>query len=146
MNIVNQITQAAKNVDQPITLIGAEAVTHIRQRVVMSYCSRFDKRFLWEHFIGAEGLHDSQGWIRLRTLNAGVTVIMFFNPEDDPAGFEFESLPDVSAVLGECFGFEFYITDRENTFVICFNHHDMLIGAGKAAEWIRQMKANEVRQ
>ncbi|MDB5356481.1 MAG: hypothetical protein JWN24_2934 [Phycisphaerales bacterium] len=143
MHISNQIADAAKNAAKPIVLIGAEAVTHIRRRVILSYCNRFDTGFLWEHLIGAEGIQDSAGWLRLKSLNVTAPVILFFNPEDDPAGFEFKSLPDVPAVLGECFGFEFYLTDREKSFVISFNHHDMLIGAGKAAEWIRQMKGNE---
>lgn len=50
--------------------------------------------------------------------------------------FEFTHRRDIVAVLAECTGFEFYLTDVEATFLLCFNHHDVLIAAGDARPWL----------
>ena len=34
---------------------------------------------------------------------------------------------------------EFYITDRDQSYVICFNHHDVLYGCGAAKEWVEKL-------
>ena len=31
--------------------------------------------------------------------------------------------------------FEFYLTNRDTTYLVCFNHHDFLIGTGEATQW-----------
>jgi hypothetical protein len=43
---------------------------------------------------------------------------------------------DAVAVLAESTGFEFYLTDIDATFLLCFNHHDFLIAAGDARPWL----------
>lgn len=37
------------------------------------------------------------------------------------------------------FGFEFYITNFETEYVICFNHHDCLLGCGTAKKWVESL-------
>jgi hypothetical protein len=63
---------------------------------------------------------------------------MFFDRDRDESGVVFEAGSCLVNVLGECTGFEFYLTDLEGDYVICFNHHDFLIGTGSAETWIRE--------
>ncbi len=50
--------------------------------------------------------------------------------------FELAHGRDAVAILEECTGFEFYLTNVEAKFLVCFNHHDFLIAAGDAAPWL----------
>lgn len=35
------------------------------------------------------------------------------------------------------FNVEFYVTNKNNEYLLCFNHHDVLIACGDATEWIK---------
>ena len=39
-------------------------------------------------------------------------------------------------MLEETYGYEFYVTDEECTYLICFNHHDILYTCGRAIKWL----------
>lgn len=41
---------------------------------------------------------------------------------------------DLNYLLSETYGFEFYITDKECSYLLCFNHHDILYGCGRAED------------
>lgn len=36
----------------------------------------------------------------------------------------------IKEIIGECFGFEYYIISRNKKWLICENHHSRLIGSG----------------
>lgn len=53
--------------------------------------------------------------------------------EDDSEGFYpiYDCNPRViKSVIGECFGFEYYIISKDMTWLLCENHHSILIGSG----------------
>ena len=58
---------------------------------------------------------------------------------DDEHAFLIANGVELQTILGESFGFEFYITDRDQSYVICFNHHDVLYGCGAAREWVEEL-------
>jgi hypothetical protein len=54
--------------------------------------------------------------------------------EDDEEVFFpiYETQPEViQQVIGECFGFEYYIIDKNKDWLICETHHNQLIGIGE---------------
>jgi hypothetical protein len=61
----------------------------------------------------------------------GRPCLMLFNPGDERLGFQFGSGRDVEAVLGRCRAFEFLLTDREASYVMCLDHHERA-----AADWL----------
>ena len=63
---------------------------------------------------------------------------MFFNEDEDQAMFHFADGAEVVPVLEECTPFEFYLTDDSAAYLICFNHHDVLLATGTAAPWLEQ--------
>lgn len=65
---------------------------------------------------------------------------MFFNDFDEKAMFKIKNGMDLDFLLSGTSGFEFYVTDLEYSYLICFNHHDMLYGCGKAIQWIEKLK------
>ena len=54
-------------------------------------------------------------------------------------GFRFEHIEELERVLDETSAFELYLTDPQSSYVVAFNHHDMLIGTGDATAWVRSL-------
>lgn len=54
-------------------------------------------------------------------------------------GYKFFDVNDVVSLLSEFYGYEFYITNNSKDFVLCFNHHDYLIGCGKVVTKIKNI-------
>ena len=45
----------------------------------------------------------------------------------------YEALPEIIGhVIGECFGFEYYIIAKDKKWLLCENHHNRLIGVGES--------------
>ena len=65
---------------------------------------------------------------------------MFFNESDDKNAFLIPNGAELQKILEDSFGFEFYITNKNYSYLICFNHHDILYGSGEAKEWVRRLK------
>ena len=63
-------------------------------------------------------------------------TVMLFQPENELAMIEFRHGSDIGAVLGECFGFEFYLTSHTLDYFLVFNHHDCVVAAGSARDWL----------
>lgn len=97
---------------------------------------------LWENLNQYEALNDDKAWSYLKDFVRDNACIMFFNQEDDKEMFLIQSGNDLNYVLSETYGFEFYITDRKCSYLMCFNDHDILYGCGTAIEWIKSLKIN----
>jgi hypothetical protein len=93
---------------------------------------------LWEAVRFGASVHDAQGWQRIAEYVGDKPCYMMFNPDDGAEVFRFESGHDLAKVLNDTFGFEFYVTDEEFTFLLCFNHHDMLLANGRATDWLKR--------
>jgi hypothetical protein len=62
---------------------------------------------------------------------------VWFIVEDDSLPFYpvYDAIPRaISAVIGECYGFEYYIVQRDLEWLLCENHHNRMIGVGKNVE------------
>jgi len=48
----------------------------------------------------------------------------------------------VVELLGETFGFVFFVTNDNADYLLCYDDHNCLIGFGSAASWIGEMKSH----
>ena len=55
-----------------------------------------------------------------------------------------QSGEDLNYILSETYGFEFYITDKQCSYLLCFSDHDILYGCGTAKEWIERIKKKDI--
>ena len=80
--------------------------------------------------------------IVLRILHSygNVLRIMFFNKSDDKNAFLIPNGTELYKILEDSFGFEFYITNQNHSYLLCFNHHDILYGSGEAKKWISEIE------
>lgn len=109
-------------------------------RILESIRRRFtagdqDRRNLWEEFEDDLSRKCIDGWQRLCEFPEPHPLILFQDTSEFE-GFSFPASESLHRVLAESPGFEFYLTNAEAAFVICFNHHDYLIGVGTAKDWL----------
>ena len=102
------------------------------------YCDT-NTTFIWEQFKECSHYQNSDAWSKIEDYVKENNCIMFFNKCDDEYAFLIANGVELQTILGESFGFEFYITDRDQSYVICFNHHDVLYGCGAAREWVEEL-------
>ena len=65
-------------------------------------------------------------------------AVIFFNWSDERAVFLLPQGSPLVPILEETYLAEFYLTDREGNFVLCYNHHSYLIAVGTARDWVRE--------
>ena len=71
---------------------------------------------------------------------------LFVRDAQGLCAFRFDNGPDLIAAIGSCSGFVFYVLDDANRFLLSFNDHDVLIGCGVAAEWVRELRRHGARR
>lgn len=98
------------------------------------------RRALWERLRSSVGMRDAKGWKLVEKLAVGPVVFVVEDSQGE-CGFRFKSGAAVVGVLEQTSGYEFYVTDEMNTYLIAFNHHDYLIGSGAVEELMRSMGA-----
>lgn len=96
--------------------------------------------WLWEKLKCFDSLYDNNGWVYVKEYVSDNKCIMFFNEFDEKKMFKIKNGNDLFYLLSETSGFEFYITDTNCSYLLCFNHHDILYGCGNAKKWIHDLK------
>lgn len=98
--------------------------------------------WLWEKFIHYEVFNDDMAWSYIKDFVKNNECIMFFNQEEEKEMFLIQSGNDLNYVLSETCGFEFYITNKQCSYLLCFTHHNILYGCGIAEKWIKILKSS----
>jgi len=94
---------------------------------------------LWERIQGDVSVRSPDAWQWISSVPLSGRAILFFEEQEESAGFAFHSGADVVSTLAESTGFEFYLTDDAMSFLLAFNHHDYLSATGGAAGWLRDL-------
>lgn len=136
----NEVLGAATELGCEATKLEAEATKLIRLSVCRQYADEATAWPIWEHFIERVSIQDATAWGWVGEFLGESETIMFFDKEEDESAVLFERGSCVVPTLENCTGFEFYLTDKNVTYVICFNHHDFLICAGRSKGWLEQRK------
>ena len=97
--------------------------------------------WLWEKFVHYEAVNDDMGWSYIKDFVKDNECIMFFNQEQEQEMFLIQSGEDLNYILSETFGFEFYITNKQCSYLLCFNHHNILYGCGIAEKCMIKLKS-----
>lgn len=92
--------------------------------------------FLWDGLLDASFVCDINGWTRIKYFINGDPCILIISDGGKERAFEIMNGTDLDLLLANAFSFEFYITDSSCSFLICFNHHNQLIGCGSAKKWV----------
>jgi len=98
---------------------------------------------LWENIINDNAIRRQYAWEVFSKLLRNKEVILLFDFADDKNIFLFSDGAILSKIFENCFKFVFYVTNVENDFLLAYNDHDYLIGAGEAITWIDDIKSGK---
>lgn len=136
MKISEEIIEVTKENNITIEILDEEQEDKILACVYQKYIHKNNSIFLWENLKDCSILNDKNGWIYIKDFVKNNNCIMFFNNLDDNKMISVNGGEDLYKILYNTYGFEFYITDKNTQYLICFNHHECLLGCGTAREWI----------
>lgn len=95
--------------------------------------------WLWERFSKYAYINDNMAWSYIKNFIQTDKCIMFFNQQEEKSMFSLQSGMDLNYILAETYGYEFYVTNSDCSYLICFNHHNTLYGCGDAEKWINDI-------
>ncbi len=72
----------------------------------------------------------------LQTSAVSRPMVLFYETSTEYGAYQFENLQVISAILGECNPFVYYVTNSALDFLLCENDHDYLIAMGEAKDWL----------
>ena len=94
---------------------------------------------LWERLNARASVQDPDGWQHIFGLVTG-PVILLVHDSQGQCAFRLQSPAELQNVIEETSNFEFYVTNDELSYLLGFNHHDFLIGAGEAEAGVRVLR------
>jgi hypothetical protein len=137
-----------EEIESAVSKLGLEAadIQHLsaeeNKRLYGALVERFvnggDRRWWWESFNEEEASHvfkDGMGFKRIPELVPDANEKLWFVVEEDQLEFYpiYETTAEVvSAVVGECYAFEYYLIPKDTSWLICENHHNRIIGVGNS--------------
>lgn len=134
--IAREVQRAIDETGVGARRLTAEEYLELRRRIQERFTGGASRWPLWESFKFPSAVHDPDAWRSIGEFVGTSECLLLFNPVDAEDAFEFTSGSDLTTVLGETFGFEFYVVDAGLSYCICHNHHDILLGAGAASTWV----------
>lgn len=139
MSIKEDILEVVENTTFSIEETAADTSEYIRKKIVKLYCRSDNTRnVLWENFKEHACFSDPNGWRYVKELVNGKCVL-FFNEAEDNSMLLINSGDELDYILSETYGFEFYVTDMECSYLLCFSDHDILYGCGSAYEKVKHL-------
>lgn len=91
----------------------------------------------------SESLHHPEAWSWVSEFVGHASeAVLLFPMCDEQEAWIFPNGESTVSVLGECTGFIFFVTSQRADYLLAFDDHDCLIGAGTAAAWIRIRRAS----
>jgi hypothetical protein len=91
----------------------------------------------WDDKTAPDGQLRSDGWKKIPTYVGATSCLMFLDGAD--VVWKFMNGSDLLRVLEECPALEFYICDRDASYLLCSNHHDYVVGWGAAKPWVGRL-------
>jgi hypothetical protein len=145
--IADDIESNAAKLGVPAERLAPEANKRVRADVVARYARSPSVWPLWDgpddDTCEEVSVQDGSAWRWVAEFVADAPCILLWDPHDEVDAIRFENGRDLVAVLEEMYLTEFYVTDDEATYLICFNHHDYLIAEGRAVGWLRHRAKQE---
>jgi hypothetical protein len=141
-NIRGEIIESAQSLGIDILELSYEDAAKKSLELMTKFAGSGNWTFPWEHLIYpyiatyTDGDGNAYKLISNFFKDNDSKVYMLFNEDEERAGFEFRDGAGIVPILDECLSFEFYLTNQELDYFICFNHHDYLVTAGTAAIWL----------
>lgn len=141
-SVRDEITQAALRLGLPAERVREvpEAEAHaLFDRFLARFTGGRDVRWWWEWFTLPQTTRkfDDAGFRHLKEIIPDPHERLWFVVEDDQLPFYpvYETtVADAEAVIGESYGFEYYLIPKDLAWIICESHHNIIIAAGSPVD------------
>jgi hypothetical protein len=126
--------------DSDIKLLPDEEGSKIYYNALSHFVLSGDRRWWWEDFrfpATTVQVTDQAGFSYIEKIVPNKKEKVWFFAEDDQQPFYpiYEAIPEaVQSVIGECYGFEYYLIAKDFGWLLCENHHDYVIAIGTEVE------------
>ncbi|MGC4064596.1 MAG: hypothetical protein QM784_08120 [Polyangiaceae bacterium] len=134
--IERELIRATREKQSAVRALTPADSAALRERVVARYAKQPVFWPLWENFRFPFSVQNPDGWKEIGKAIGASACFLFLNPSDGLQAFECDSGSQLNDLLADTYGFEFYVTNSEVSYLFCFNHHDMLLAAGTAVLWM----------
>jgi hypothetical protein len=93
---------------------------------------------LWDGPSDFASVQDDLAWRWIGDWIENESCVLLWDPAYERRALRLAKGRSLTGLLEEMYGTEFYVTDESISYMICFNHHDYLIAAGRAKSWLEQ--------
>jgi hypothetical protein len=139
--IIDEITQAKNTLkldSGSCRLLSEKEARDILNSITSKFVNNANRRWWWEDF-KAEGFSRKfeNGFQRICELVPDPNETVLLICEEDQLNYfpVYEATPKtIQSVISECYGFEYYIVPKDLSWLLCENHHDMMIAVGSIVE------------
>ena len=133
---ISTAIKTLKYTDEQIKLLEFDSGKELYFDLLDRFVKSGDRRWWWEDFKQESFGFDTyeRPFEKLTEIIPDLDENVWLMVEDDEEEFYpiFDCKPSIiGQVIGECFGFEYYVIDKNKNWLICENHHDRLIGLGQ---------------
>lgn len=143
-DIKGQIFAASNKLEIKVKEIPYTKTAEMKNLIAAKFTGGENVEPIWEKINDEEAVHNPDAWQWVSEFVNDNEAIIFFNTSDEKSSFIISGGENIVNILSETFNVEFYLTNKELDYLICFNHHDVLIASGKAKRWLRRYKTGEL--
>lgn len=137
--VSQEISNAIKNLnftDKEISLLDFNSGKKLYSELLDFWVSSGDRRWWWEDFKkeSFDFVDYEKPFEKLHEIIPDLKKKVWLMVEDDQEEYYpiYDCEPSIiGQIIGECFGFEYYVIDKNMDWLICENHHNRLIGLGQ---------------
>lgn len=119
-----------------VHLLASSDRESLRERIAARYSPQSAP--MWEAVQDCTSAQSSEGWQWIHEFVGSRSCVLLFDVGEEVEMLHVPSGIMLHRLLQNTFGFEFYVSDSDATYLIGFNHHDMLVCCGAAQEWIKK--------
>lgn len=139
MKICEDLLKTARENNLQLTLLSKEQAIKIKKDIENKYLKADNNRsFMWENLKESIVISDTNGWEKLSDYVKQNSCIILFDESDE--AISIRNGNELHTLICEMYGFEFYITNSITDYLLCFNHHDCIVGSGEACEWLESLE------
>lgn len=144
-SIVTQLENAQKETGIYIDSISNEQFDSIKQKIFLNHKIKIQdtSNFIWQDFPDYINIYGEYAWMHIpKILDENKLYILFFNQIECKKAYGFYDANNLCKLLGETYDFEFYITDLDGSFILCFNHEEILCGCGNITNKMKEYRTS----
>ena len=135
-----ELTRATRDLVLPraqFRILPDEEAAPIIGRIERHFVERPGLRWWWEAFRGTPiaqaHFAGGAGWKHLTRIAPPRSGLVWFVVEEGPTFVLCEGNVDaIQSVIGECWGFEYYLVSQGLDWLVCENHSDVVCAVGEA--------------